>query len=281
VTQTTPTLALVKPGGGSTGLNTPPDRVDIDVLNGNADKIDAFAAGVGLPAARSTQFYGLAANIGSVTPKVGDEYQESDGDKRRWRYNGATWQHGSSGLIALRPLLTDLVGLKIEADGRLTPSGAAVKSVSVNNCFNSGFFDYEIHCFTYISGADLQGLRLRAGGVDLGAGVYADTAISVNSAGTLAGSFTAAFNYWPLGATNSVQQNSVIQLLNPSGTQSGRIKMYQATVTTASGGASHVTRGGHLPGYDSTSYDGFTILNLGGSANMDQNASWFKIYARA
>jgi hypothetical protein len=43
VTQTTTYLALVKPGGGSTGLNTPPDRVDIDVLNGNFQKIDDFA----------------------------------------------------------------------------------------------------------------------------------------------------------------------------------------------------------------------------------------------
>jgi hypothetical protein len=92
VTQTTPTLALIKPGGGSTGLNTPPDRVDIDVLNGNADKIDAFAAGVGLPATRTTLFYGLAANIGSVTPKVGDEYQESDGSKLRYRHDGTAWR---------------------------------------------------------------------------------------------------------------------------------------------------------------------------------------------
>lgn len=43
MTQTTPKLALVKPGGGSTGLNTPADRVDIDVINANSDKIDAFA----------------------------------------------------------------------------------------------------------------------------------------------------------------------------------------------------------------------------------------------
>jgi hypothetical protein len=38
-------LGLVKPGGGSTGVITPADIVDIDVLNANADKIDAAVGG--------------------------------------------------------------------------------------------------------------------------------------------------------------------------------------------------------------------------------------------
>jgi hypothetical protein len=37
----TPRLGLTKPGGGSTGIITPADIVDIDVLNASFDKIDA------------------------------------------------------------------------------------------------------------------------------------------------------------------------------------------------------------------------------------------------
>ena len=40
----TPFLGLYKPGGGSTGLITPDEVVDIDRLNTNSDLIDAFAA---------------------------------------------------------------------------------------------------------------------------------------------------------------------------------------------------------------------------------------------
>lgn len=39
----TPFLQLYKPGGGSTGLTTPDEVVDIDRLNVNSDKIDADA----------------------------------------------------------------------------------------------------------------------------------------------------------------------------------------------------------------------------------------------
>lgn len=38
---TTPRLGLYKPGGGSTGLITPDEAVDIDKINGNMDIIDA------------------------------------------------------------------------------------------------------------------------------------------------------------------------------------------------------------------------------------------------
>lgn len=39
----TPFLGLYKPGGGSSGLITPDEVVDIDRLNGNSDAIDQFA----------------------------------------------------------------------------------------------------------------------------------------------------------------------------------------------------------------------------------------------
>lgn len=49
MSQTTSKLGLVLPGGGSTGLITPPDRVDIDVINGNFKKIDDYATLWGNP----------------------------------------------------------------------------------------------------------------------------------------------------------------------------------------------------------------------------------------
>lgn len=92
MSQTTPKLNLVKPGGGSTGLITPPDRVDIDVLNGNFDKIDDWAQEVGDRADRNFLFRGPAASIGLVSGMVsGDEYQETDSDRRRFQYNGSAW----------------------------------------------------------------------------------------------------------------------------------------------------------------------------------------------
>ena len=41
MTQYTSKLNLYKPGGGSTGLNTPDETADIDKLNGNFDIIDS------------------------------------------------------------------------------------------------------------------------------------------------------------------------------------------------------------------------------------------------
>ena len=39
----TPRLGLYKPGGGSTGLITPDEVVDVDRFNTNSDNIDAYA----------------------------------------------------------------------------------------------------------------------------------------------------------------------------------------------------------------------------------------------
>lgn len=89
----TPFLNLYKPGGGSTGLITPDEVVDVDRLNQDFDIIDTFAAGWGQAANRNHQFYGPAAALGAVAGmKLGDEYQETDGDKRVFRYDGATWK---------------------------------------------------------------------------------------------------------------------------------------------------------------------------------------------
>lgn len=88
----TPFLRLYKPGGGSTGLITPDEVVDIDRLNTNADLIDAFAKSYGPATERNLSFYGPAALRSSVTGmKRGDMYQESDASNKEWRFNGAKW----------------------------------------------------------------------------------------------------------------------------------------------------------------------------------------------
>ena len=51
----TPFLGLYKPGGGSTGLITPDEVVDIDRLNTNSDLIDAFAKSYGPATERNPQ----------------------------------------------------------------------------------------------------------------------------------------------------------------------------------------------------------------------------------
>lgn len=88
----TPFLGLYKPGGGSTGLITPDEVVDIDRLNTNSDLIDAFAKSYGSATERNHSFYGPAALRSSVTGmKRGDMYQESDASNKEWRFNGAKW----------------------------------------------------------------------------------------------------------------------------------------------------------------------------------------------
>lgn len=86
-------LNLVKPGGGSTGTVLPDEVVDVDKLNLNSDLIDAFAASWGPAASRNHNFYGPAASLAGITGmKLGDTYQESDGDKILWLQGpSGTW----------------------------------------------------------------------------------------------------------------------------------------------------------------------------------------------
>jgi hypothetical protein len=72
-------LSLTKPGGGSTGLITPADIVDIDVLNANFDKIDAA---IGAQVVTSTTL--------PSTPFAGEFVFESD-TKRIRVYQGGSF----------------------------------------------------------------------------------------------------------------------------------------------------------------------------------------------
>lgn len=83
---TTSRLSLTKPGGGSTGLITPPDPVDIDVLNANFDKIDAV---MGLQVVTSV--------TRPASPFDGQPIFETDTKRIRvYRQSGATWDTGDT-----------------------------------------------------------------------------------------------------------------------------------------------------------------------------------------
>ena len=95
-------LSLYKPGGGSTGLILPDEVVDIDRINANMDLIDAYAAGFGKAADRNHQLYGPAiARIGVTGMKLGDTYQESDGNKYTWRHDGVDWRLWEAPVVSL------------------------------------------------------------------------------------------------------------------------------------------------------------------------------------
>lgn len=92
----TPYLKLYKPGGGSSGLIAPDERVDVDRLNTNSDLIDADAKTrsdkVTVLESMSHQYRGPAADKGAITaPKDGDTYLETDGSKVLWKRAGGEW----------------------------------------------------------------------------------------------------------------------------------------------------------------------------------------------
>lgn len=132
----TPFLGLYKPGGGSTGLITPDEVVDIDRLNTNSDLIDAFAKSYGPATERNRQLYGPAASLGGASGmKLGDTYQESDGNKVLWKYNGTNWVSWDS------DWLTASAGISASSgainDGRAShrykyASGAIIDTITIN-----------------------------------------------------------------------------------------------------------------------------------------------------
>jgi hypothetical protein len=97
---TTPFLNLYKPGGGSSGTNTPDEVMDIDRINGNFDMIDAGVATLDervgeiddLFVGMNRQYYGTAAARATLTGmRRGDTYKESNGSFYLWRYTGTGW----------------------------------------------------------------------------------------------------------------------------------------------------------------------------------------------
>ena len=274
---TTDFLQLTKPGGGSTGLITPPERVDIDVLNDNFQKIDDWAEKIGNEFNRSFAYYGPAANIGTVTPapKDGDTYQESDGNKILWKRVGGVWVTFENGAYLLRP--TSVTNGSVSADGSIIPSGSA-SSLGVNGIFTSRFRKYRIEFYTRVASATSHLLRMRNAGADIATASYAS--ISTEGQGTTATVFSASSNtFWNANNANNTRIYGHVDITNPgtSGTD--------ATVTYSGqwGGFPEVlslaVREGYLSGSETNTYDGFSFTTSNGSLIIA--TSWFKVYAIA
>lgn len=138
-------LGLYKPGGGSTGLILPDEVVDIDRINSNMDAIDLFAKGWGQSADRNHQFYGPAASLAGVTGmKLGDTYQESDGNKVLWKYDGSNWITNEGGMYLVRPASVSGTGVSIGADGSVVFTAVGTVNADILGVFSSRFRNYKV-----------------------------------------------------------------------------------------------------------------------------------------
>ena len=168
----TPNLNLYKPGGGSTGLITPDEVVDIDRINANMDLIDAYAAGWGQASARNHQFYGPVSGMAGITGmKRGDTYKESDGSFRLWEYDGSNWVSGESGMYRIHPTLVPVTGASVS--GGAVVLSNVTGTVTLTGLFTSRFDRYLID--VNIDNAAANGmayLTVRTAGGPISTGYY-------------------------------------------------------------------------------------------------------------
>ena len=196
----TPFLGLYKPGGGSTGLITPDEVVDIDRLNTNADLIDAFAKSYGPATERSRQLYGPAASLGSVSGmKLGDTYQESDGNKVLWKYDGTNWVTNEGGMYLIRP--TSVTNGTIAEDGSAVPTASATQMIA-NGVFSSRFRAYKVIGAVQCAAATGQpAIQFATGGVVNTSSIYNSQLLS-SSGSTASGGIEGSINRLNLPATS-------------------------------------------------------------------------------
>lgn len=164
---TTPNWNIVYPVVGTT--MTPLANHFANLANSTDTALDTVE---GLVTSQNRQFKGTTAALASVTGMVfGDTYQETDGSKILWRYNGSNWVTNEGGMYLIRPTSVAGTGVTVGSDGGV--DFAAATSVSVNGVFSSRFRNYLID-FELSAPADMAfiGARLRAAGVDSTANEY-------------------------------------------------------------------------------------------------------------
>ena len=180
---TTPTLWLYKPGGGSSGLITPDETVDIDKLNANADLIDAEALSVRTRLApledQNRQYRGPAASLAGLSGmRLGDTYQETDAGKRLWYYDGTNWVTNEGGLFLIRPTGTVTNGTVDPLTGAV--SFSAKTSISIDTLFTDKYIEYLV--VVELDSATATGdvsMTFRTGGAAAG-GTYSSSGIEVS-----------------------------------------------------------------------------------------------------
>lgn len=246
----TPFLGLYKPGGGSTGLITPDEVVDIDRLNTNADLIDAFAKSYGNAADRNHQLYGPAASVGGVTGmKLGDTYQESDGNKVLWKYDGTNWVTNEGGMYLIRP--TSVTNGVIGVNGHVS-ANAGVDNIIINGVFSSRFRRYRVVAdIIFVGGVNQVYLQVAAGGVAVSAANYYSQ-VFYQTGATLAGVYQSGYNFMSCAAIAGVAQQMVLDI---SGVAEVSDTYIGATTFTPTAGQSHIS------GYHQTTaaYDGMRL----------------------
>lgn len=142
-------LNLYKPGGGSSGLIVPDEVVDIDRINSNMDLIDSFASSWGLASRQTRDFTGPAASLASIVAaaggaRLGDTYQETDGNKRLWKYDGSNWVTNEGGLYLIRPTGVTGTGLSIAADGTVVGASLVAGACQIQGIFSAAFRNYRV-----------------------------------------------------------------------------------------------------------------------------------------
>lgn len=273
----TPVLELYKPGGGSSGVIVPDEIVDVDRLNANSDKIDAFAGGINTKIAtqegRNQQYYGPANGMASIVGmKVGDTYQESNDDKEPWRFDGSNWVRNENGLYLIRP--TSVVNGSVEADGRVKFNGGQA-SLLVNGAFSSRFRDYVVEFLLNMTGASGTTIQLTAGGTPYtGPNYNSQRLTAVGSAVTAAS--TAGGSGWAAAGLTGIFLSGQWEFQHPSHVGP---KFYTSEVVQATG-VGYARESGWLGSVDANLYDGFR-LTISGQTFNGGDVPYLKIYGKA
>lgn len=223
------------------------------------------------------QFYGPAASIGSVTGmKVGDTYQESDGNKILWKFDSTNWVTNETGLYLIRP--TTITGMTASADGTLVLSGTPTALV-VDGAFSSRFRSYRIVFQIKCSAASGIGVLMqfrRAGTNITGATDYGQTRISGN--GSSLSSSGGTNSNFDLVSTGGQYVAGEVVINNPG---FNGIKSILSNVTCAtSTPITNVVQGVNGGASALTPFDGFRIYAATGTFNADSGNSFVKIYGQ-
>lgn len=117
---------------------------------------------------RVTDFYGTAANIGTVTPKDGDTYRESDGNKLIWRRVGGVWVTNEGGMFLLRP--NSVTNGATDAAGSVVPTpGTTTISMDFTTAIFARFRCVNVKFFLEPTAAASPAMQFRRGGSPLAA----------------------------------------------------------------------------------------------------------------
>ena len=224
------------------------------------------------------QFYGPAASIGSVTGmRVGDTYQESDGNKILWKFDSTNWVTNEPGLYLIRP--TTITGMTASADGTLVLSGTPTALV-VDGAFSSRFRSYRIVFQFKCSAASGIGVLMqfrRAGTNITGAGDYGQTRISGN--GSSLSSSGGSNSNFDLVSNGGQYVAGEVVVNNPG---FNGIKSILSNVTCAtSTPITNVVQGVNGGASALTPLDGFRIYAATGTFDADSGNSFVKIYGLA